>query len=146
MMLVRSRIKVLEDFITPFLMAIFLSATHMIHQKLWSLDLTTQDEDGRYWDFTEPEMRNRAARKVLQDKPVLFIGSPMCTVYSTMNHINHAKMPRELVNQRFREARKHLEFCVKLYNLQWEAGRYFLHEHPEGASSWQEHCILKMLC
>ena len=47
----------------------------------WSLDLTIQDEDGRYWGFTEPEMRNRAVRKVLQDRPVLFIGRPRCTVY-----------------------------------------------------------------
>ena len=37
----------------------------------WSLDLTTCDRDGRSWDFNTNEMRNRAARKVLQDKFVL---------------------------------------------------------------------------
>ena len=34
---------------------------------------------------------------------------------------------------------------MKLYNLQGTAGRYFIHEHPEGASSWQEGCIRRML-
>ena len=43
----------------------------------WSLDLTTKDTDGRAWDFNVPEMRNRAARLVLKDKPMLLIGSPM---------------------------------------------------------------------
>ena len=41
--------------------------------------------------------------------------------------------------------RKHLRFCAKLYAMQWRSGRYFLHEHPEGASSWHEDCIMNML-
>ena len=28
-------------------------------------------------------------------------------------------------------------FCCELYKLQAEAGRYFLHEHPAQATSWQ---------
>ena len=36
------------------------------------------------------------------------------------------------------KARVHLEFCKELYQLQMRAGRYFLHEHPRGASSWLE--------
>ena len=43
----------------------------------WSLDLTTTDADGRAWDFNSLEMRNRATRRVLQDRPLLLIGSPM---------------------------------------------------------------------
>ena len=41
----------------------------------WSLDLTTYDRDGREWDFNSLEMRNRAIRKVLRDKPLILIGS-----------------------------------------------------------------------
>ena len=89
----------------------------------WSLDLTTHDTDGRAWDFNILEMRNRAARKVLTDKPLLFIGSPMCIVYSVMNNANHFKMPPEVVRERFAYARKHLEFATKLYQLQIQAGR-----------------------
>ena len=111
----------------------------------WSLDLTTQDDDGRYWGFTDPVMTNRAASKVLQDKPMLLIGGPMCIVYSVMNNVNHARMFAEIVKQRFVEARKHLEFCTKLYNFQRDAGRSFVHEHPESAYSWQEECTMKLM-
>ena len=89
----------------------------------WSLDLTTQDIDGRAWDFNVLEMRNRAVRRVLTDKPLLLIGSPMCNVYSTMNNINHAHMTPETVKERFAYARKHLEFATKLYQLQMQGGR-----------------------
>ena len=111
----------------------------------WSLDLTTNDEDGRAWDFNVPEMRNRAARKVLTDKPLLLIGNPMCTIYSCMNNINHARMAPEIVKARFDYARKHLAFAAALYKIQIQEGRYFLHEHPESASSWYEKCIKEVM-
>ena len=104
----------------------------------WSLDLTTCDSDGKAWDFNNLEMRNRAVRKVLKDEPLLLVGSPMCTAFSAMNRINHAREPEEVVRQRFEYARRHLEFATELYKLHIQGGRYFLHEHPEGASSWQE--------
>lgn len=86
-------------------------------------------------------MRNRAARRVLTDKPILLIGSPMRTIHSVMNQANHARMPVEVVRQRFEYARRHLEFATKLYKIQTQEGRYFLHEHPESASSWQEKSV-----
>ena len=45
----------------------------------WSLDLTTKDKDGKAWDFSKPEMRNRAIDKIGKDKPLVIIGSPMFT-------------------------------------------------------------------
>ena len=41
--------------------------------------------------------------------------------------------------------RAHLEFCVKLYELQVRSGRFFVHEHPAGATSWQLDCVRKLL-
>ena len=111
----------------------------------WSLDLTTKEVDGRQWNFNEVEMRNRAIRKVLEDQPMFLIGSPMCTAFSVMNRINYAKMAPEEVKARVEYGRTHLEFCAKLYALQWKAGRYFLHEHPAEATSWQEDCIKNIL-
>lgn len=110
-----------------------------------SLGMTTRDADGRAWDFNIPEMRKRAARRVLEDKPILLIGSHMCTVYSTMNHINHAEMAPEVVQARFEHASKHLEFATTFYKIQVQGGRHFIHERPEGASSWQEVCIMKVM-
>ena len=30
-----------------------------------------------------------------------------------------------------------LKFCTQLYKIQVAAGRYFLHEHPDRATSWR---------
>ena len=50
----------------------------------WSLDLTTKDKDGNYWDFSKNEMRQRATAKIKKDKPLLIIGSPICTDWGPM--------------------------------------------------------------
>lgn len=50
----------------------------------WSLDLTTTDENGRAWDFDCVHMRNKAARKLLTDKPKLLIGSPQTSALGCM--------------------------------------------------------------
>ena len=38
---------------------------------------------------------------------------------------------------RLEEAKEHVRFCCRIYRLQMEAGRYYLHEHPWSARSWQ---------
>ena len=111
----------------------------------WALDLTTCDDDGRAWNFDQLEMRNRAVRQLLRDEPILFIGSPMCTAFSQMNNINYSRMDPREVARRKEYGRKHFEFCTKLYDMQWSAGRYFLHEHPAEASSWKERCIVEFM-
>ena len=40
-----------------------------------------------------------------------------------------------------KEAREHLRFVCTLYRLQHEEGRYFAHEHPQSAGSWDEDVI-----
>lgn len=89
-------------------------------------------------------MRNKATRKVLNDSPMLLIGSPMCIEFSSWMHVNHLKMPKDVVQERLKKARTHLEFCTKLYAIQIHHGRYFLHEHPAGATSWKEGCVQKI--
>lgn len=111
----------------------------------WGMDITTHDVDGFAWGFNTPEMKNRVARRVLTDKPRLLIGSPTCTAHSVMDHINHARVAIEVVQERFVHARGHLEFATTLYKLQMQGGRYFLHEHPDGAPPWQEDCTRKVL-
>ena len=111
----------------------------------WSLDLTTCDSDGRAWDFNSIDMRNRPARKLIRDKPLIFIGSPVCSPFSAMNNINYSRMDTAMVQQYMDYGRSHLRFCAKLYKMQIDQGRYFVHEHPQSASSWKESCIKQLL-
>ena len=112
----------------------------------FALDLTVDDDDGKPWDFDQPEKRNKAVRKLLLEKPDLLVGSPECTDFRPRQRLNKAKAanPEEYVEARRRGVR-HLEFVCKLYKLQHEAGRLFLHEHPRQADSWEEACILRVL-
>ena len=35
----------------------------------------------------------------------------------------------------------HLRLVCELYQMQLDEGRYFPHEHPGGATSWNESCV-----
>ena len=120
------------------------TATNMGIRGGWGFDLTTNGGDGFPWGFNDAMMRNRVVRKLLQDKPHVPIGSPMCTAYSAMNRINYSKMSTKEVAQRMAHARRQVDFCIKLCEIQWRNERYLLHEHPDGASSWEE-TIMKRL-
>ena len=137
-----TKMQVAEIYSPPRVVAM---ANKMGLSRGWSLDLTTQDENGVAWDFNKIHMRNKAVRKLLTDQPLVSIGSPMCTAYSIMNRVNYSRMPAEEVQARLAYAKTHLDFCVKLYEMQWRAGRYFLHEHPDGAGSWQEDSMQRLM-
>ena len=111
----------------------------------WALDVTVEDHNERSWDLNQLEMRTRAIRRLLQDEPTFLIGSPMCTALIQLNQINYARMEPGEVERRMQHGRKHFEFCAKLYKIQRDAGRHFLHEHPAIASSWEEKCIKRLL-
>ena len=89
----------------------------------WGLDLATHDTDGLPWGFNGVRVRHRAVRKVVDDKPLIFIGGLACTTHSAMNRIKYSKMRIEEVERKVAHARKHLEFCIKLYEVQWRNGR-----------------------
>ncbi|CAE8646723.1 unnamed protein product, partial [Polarella glacialis] len=84
-----------------------------------SFDLTAPDPTtGEGWNFSRADHRQQVRQRILEEKPTLLIGSP--------------------VVQKMREdGQQRLEFCVELYNLQMDGGHFFLHEHPDHASSWQ---------
>ena len=84
----------------------------------FALDLTTSDVDGRAWDFDEKEMRDRAMAKVRDEKPMLLIGSPMCTAFSTWQRINAKIRDPLVVEAERRRAVEHLQFSVELYREQ----------------------------
>ena len=102
----------------------------------FALDLTTADTDGQLWDFDSKVMRDRAMAKLKSERPLLLIGSPMCTAFSTWQRINNLVRSPVTVAAEKKRAIMHLEFCLELYREQVKNGRYFLHEHPAYASSW----------
>ena len=62
-----------------------------------------------------------------------------------MQNANRGRRDPKVVAKELREAEDHMRFCIELYRMQLSAGRYFIHEHPEGASSWNMHETIKLL-
>ena len=84
-------------------------------------------------------MRAKARALLLEEKLFMLIGSPPCTAFSSWQALNAARLgwTAKDVKRRRAEGELHVRFCCELYKLQAEANRYFLHEHPANATSWQ---------
>jgi len=101
----------------------------------FALDLTTG------WNFDSAE-RRRAARELIRvKKPMLIVGCPMCARFCTFQHINDMRRTPEEVRRSHLRAMVHLRFMSEIYKEQVDAKRYFLHEHPGGATSWAESSV-----
>ena len=98
-----------------------------------SMDITAADADGEQWDFNDEKMRNRAMRRILEDRPYLLVGGPL--------HLKENPGKKSELRQK---AMVHMEFMCKLYKLQHESGRYFLHTHPERAILIKEEYIQRI--
>ena len=99
--------------------------------------MTTVDpEDGMPWDFSLEAKRKRAVELLERDKPLLLVACPMCGPFSGMQSINYAKMSREDVKAKLRDAMAHVKFALDMCLRQYRAGRFFVFEHPASASSW----------
>ena len=70
----------------------------------------------------------------------------MCRAFSTWQYLNDAKAsnPDAVKRQKIR-AKMHVDFVVSLYFDQLQAGRHFLHEHPQWATSWQLPSIQQLM-
>ena len=100
------------------------------------MDLTTCDEHGVPWDFSKADRRKAAMDYIKRARPIVVIGSPMCRMFSQIMRIDVKRQGRERYQREFRAAVDHVLFMLEVYDLQAKSGRYFVHEHPQQASSW----------
>ena len=83
-------------------------------------------------------------QELKDERPMLLVGSPMCTAFSSRQRINDKIRDPAVVAAEKKGAVVHLEFCVELYKEQMRQGRYFI-QHPAYATSWQEASIENLL-
>ena len=81
---------------------------------------------------------------IVEGKPLFVIGSPPCTALSVMQNINKNRRDPKIVRAEEEEAKEHVRSCVGLCKIQIENRRYFVHEHPAGAASWQMAEMIKV--
>ena len=113
---------------------------------LHALDFATQKSDGTHWDVSKFVDRQLAWDLVLKERSDWIVGSPPCTAFSLLNvGLNYPKTSAEYVERNIKEGLVHLNFVCKLYRHQHSIGKWFLHEHPNGALSWKTKAIKKIL-
>ncbi len=111
----------------------------------FALDLTCVDPDDQQpWDFDRREKREKARTLVRTQRPLFLVGSPDCTAFSSWQALNNTMRDSSLVHREYVRARLHLDFCCQLYMEQIDGGRFFLHEHPQIATSWKEPCVRRL--
>ena len=99
------------------------------------------------WDFSKNADRQRAISYIKENRPFLVVGSPPCTLFSVLQGLNlykNGEKWRQEFEVRKQQAIQHVEFCAAIYRLQSAAGRYWLHEHPANATSWNLKTITKL--
>ena len=104
-----------------------------------SVDITTVNEQGLQWDCTDVEMRKQAFRKIVAEKPFLLVGAHPCDSWRPKSNASWSRM-----TQSEKDDELHKYTCSlfsRMYKLQHEEGRYFLHEHCQSELPWRKDCV-----
>ena len=113
---------------------------------LSAFDLRTMKPGGGNWNFTKQEDRKMAHKMIEEQNPDFIIGSPPCTSWCAWNtHMNFRKMDPERVKAILEEGRMNLRFVARMYRRQMINKKFFVHEQPATALSWQEKEILEIM-
>ena len=75
----------------------------------WALDKLTG------WDFTSAKARKEARQLLEQTKPKLLVGSPCCTLFSSLMNLGRGKMDPEEYQKKHSEAILLFDFALELY-------------------------------
>ena len=125
------------------------AANHILRnlnvEGLAAIDLRTSKPNGEAWDSSRKSDRTKALRYVQDKKPTWIVGSPPCTAFSRLQGLNFPKTDPDKVARMLKEAKAHLHSVISLYHIQIANGRHVLHEHPVGATSWNDHRMLRLL-
>ena len=81
-------------------------------------------------------MQEKAMKIQDEEKPEFVIVSPPCAPFSTIGKWSLSRMNEEDAKKIMADGLTHIAFAVLLCLRQAKAGRYFILEHPVGASSW----------
>ena len=103
-----------------------------------NMDITTVNEQGVQWDFTDVEMRNKAFRKTVAEKPLLLMGAHPCASWRSKSNASWSRMTQREKDDVLHRARVHMQFVCRMYKMQHDECRYFLHQHCQSELPWRK--------
>ena len=74
----------------------------------------------------------------------MLVCSPMCTAFSRLQALNKHRRKASDIEKDLRIGKMHVNFCMKLCQIQHDEGRLFMFEHPDLASSWELESVKKV--
>ena len=86
------------------------------------MDITTMNEQGVHWDFTNEEMRNEACRRIVAEKPFLVLGAHPCARWRLKTNVGWSRMTQREKDDELHIARVHMQSVCRMYRLQHEEG------------------------
>ena len=99
---------------------------------------------GNGWDFRLKEHRQKCRQQVHEKKPKVLVVCPPCGPFSPLQRLSKNKGdPLEKERKRI-EGEVLLAFAMEICEIQREAGRVFVFEHPKGSDSWNCDCVKKV--
>ena len=107
------------------------------------LDLTTEDENGKKWDFSDLKTQNEIEVRLREEFPWLLALSLPSTVFATTPSLNSTRQNDKLMERR--KVTAHINFTVKLCVMQSKSGRKFMIEQPVGTRAWRTQLMNKLL-
>ena len=80
--------------------------------------------------------RTQARENIAMSDPLIVLGAPPCTVFSSVQNINQKNHDTPEWQSKYEEGLLLLQFSVEVYWDQVARGKFFPHEHSATASSW----------
>lgn len=90
------------------------------------------------WDLLDDEQVEMLEQEIIDQDPFLLTGSPPCEAFSPLLRISKGKRDPAAVAAQKEKGLKMFRVACRNYRMQYDRGRYFLHEHPWPAESWNE--------
>ena len=87
-------------------------------------------------DMRVDTYRAQARHDIAKADPLIVIAAPPCTVFSSMQNINQKHHGTPEWEKKYEDGLTLLQFSVDVCWDQISRGKFFLHEHPATASSW----------
>ena len=78
----------------------------------FAMDLLTYDENGKAWDFDDPEQRRKCKERLRKECPYLLNGSPMCTIFNVIQNLNEERLGRKKWAELWAYGLRHLLFTL----------------------------------
>ena len=97
-----------------------------------------------HMDMRVETYRTQTRHNIAKGDPLIVLGAPPCTVFSSMQNINQKHHGTPEWQSKYEEGLSLLQFSVEVYWDQVARGKFFLHEHPATASSWDLQMIKEL--